>query len=87
MLYLIRQTGFQNQGAALVYQLRFACCQVLSHLDYVSALAGVEGNSTFITQNERIVSDVLRVVACLPPKFSGDALKFESGTWQQPARI
>jgi len=87
MMYLIRQTGFQNQGTPLVYQLRYACSQVLCHLDYVAALAGVEGHSTFISENERIVSDMLRVVACLPPKFSGDALKIESGTWSQVARI
>jgi hypothetical protein len=87
MLYKLRQSGFQNQGASLIYQFRFACCQVLSHLDYVSALAGVEGNSTLIAENERIVSDLLRTISRLPPKFCGDSLKAEFGTWQQPARI
>jgi hypothetical protein len=87
MLYKIRQSGFQNQGAALIYQYRFACCQVLSHLDYVSALAGVEGNSLSIAENERIVSDLLRTISRLPPKFCGDSLKAEFGSWQQVARI
>jgi hypothetical protein len=87
MLFKIRQSGFQNQGAALIYQYRFACCQVLSHLDYVSALAGVEGNSSSIAENERIVSDLLRTISRLPPKFCGDSLKAEFGTWQQVARI
>jgi hypothetical protein len=87
MLYFIRQAGFQNHDTALAYQLRFASSQVLSHLDYVSALSGVEGNSVYIRENECIVADVLRTVTCLPPSFSGEVLQAESGTWDQATRI
>jgi hypothetical protein len=43
VLYLLRKSGFQHQGAALAHQLKYASSVVGSHIDYISALAGVEG--------------------------------------------
>lgn len=86
-LYRLRQAGFQNRGIPLVFQYRLASAHVLSHLDYVAPLVGVEGYSLAIAANERILSNMLRVIAGTHPKSSGDALKAESGTWQQAARI
>jgi hypothetical protein len=86
-LYRLRQAGFQNRHIPLVFQYRLASAHVLSHLDYVAPLAGVEGYSTAVKQNEQMLSSMLRVIARTHPMSSGQALKAESGTWQQVVRI
>ena len=88
MLYVLRQAGIQNQPLPMVYQLRYAASQVLSHLDYVSAITGVEGTgSTEIQANELIVNQLLRLVTCSHPSTCSDALKAESGTWDFKTRV
>jgi len=86
-LYRLRQAGFQTRHIPLVFQYRLACAHVLSHLDYVAPLAGVEGYSDAVKRNEQMLSSMLRVITGTHPKSSGHALKAESGTWQQVARI
>jgi hypothetical protein len=88
MLYALRQAGIQNQPLPLVYQLRFAASQVLSHLDYISAIAGVESTgSVEIAQNELIVNQLLRLVTGCHLSTSTDALMAESGTWDFRTRV
>jgi hypothetical protein len=88
MLYALRQAGIQNQPLPLVYQLRFAASQVLSHLDYISAIAGVESTgSAEIAQNELIVNQLLRLVTGCHVSTSTDALMAESGTWDFRTRV
>lgn len=88
MLYALRQAGIQNQPVPLVYQFRFAASQVLSHLDYVAAIAGVEGTGSHgIMQNEMIVNKLLRMVTGCPPSACIDALMAESGTWDFRTRL
>jgi hypothetical protein len=86
-LFRLRQAGFQNRNIPLVFQYRLACAHVVSHLDYVAPLVGVEGYRAAIDKNEQILSDMLRAIAGTHPRSSGDALKAESGTWPQDARI
>lgn len=86
-LYQLRQAGFQNRNIPLVFQYRLVLAHVLSHLDYVAPVAGIHGYSASVAANERMLSDMLRVITCTHPKSSGDALKAESGTWQQDVRI
>ena len=88
MLYALRQAGVQNQPVPLVYQLRFAASQVLSHLDYVSAIAGVEGTGNEeIAQCELIVNQLLRLVTGCHMSTCTDAMMAESGTWDFRTRM
>ena len=87
MFYCLRQAGMQTQAAPLVYQLRFAASQVLSHLDYVAALAGVEGNDGEIAKCDILVDQLLRYVTCAPPTACGEALKAEAGVWKFTTRV
>jgi hypothetical protein len=87
VLYLLRQVGFHNRGIPLVFQYRFACALVLSHLDTVSMLAGVDGHGKAIAENEKIVYSLLRMITGAPYGCSAEALLVESGTWDQHPRI
>ena len=88
MLYSLRQAGMQNRGTPLVYQLRFAASQVLSHLDYIAAIAGVEGSGDGeILKNDMLVDHLLRFVTGCPPSTCGDALKAEAGVWHTETRV
>jgi hypothetical protein len=88
MLYCLRQSGFQNRPAPLIYQLRYAASQVLSHLDYVAALTGVEGSGECqMDENEVIVNDLLRFVTGCPLPTCVEALRAESGTWDFKTRV
>ena len=89
MLYCLRQVGLQNRPAPLVYQLRFAASQVLSHLDYIAAIAGVESSGKKqIAMNDIIVHHLLCLIAGLQwHGVSADALKSESGTWDSSTRV
>jgi len=87
MFYCIRQAGMQTQATPLVYQLRYAASQVISHLDYVAALAGVEGNDGEIDKCDAAIDQLLRFVTCAPLSACGDALKAEAGTWKFNMRV
>ena len=88
MLYSLRQAGMQNQSIPLVYQLRFAASQVLSHLDYISAIAGVEGGGDGeLVKNDMLVDQLLRLVTGVAPNACGEALKAEAGVWNTETRV
>lgn len=86
-LYRLRQAGLRNRHVPLAFQYRIACALVLSHLDYVAPLAGMEGYSKALQANEKLISQMLRMIVGTHPFSSGQALKAESGTWPQVVRI
>lgn len=86
-LYRLRQSGFHNRGIPLVFQYRLAFAVVISHLDYVAPLVGVEGNVSLLAKCEVVVSDLLRTITGCSPKCNGDSLKAESGTWDLSTRF
>ena len=86
VLYLLRQSGFQHKGAAMAHQLKFASSVVGSHIDYVSALAGIEG---YVAENkafDKISADLLRIITCTPPGTNGPALRSIFGVWDPKTR-
>ncbi len=87
VLYLLRQSGFQHQRAAIAHQLKYASSVVGSHIDYVSALAGIDGYETEIAAFAKLSADLLRVVSCTPPSTSGPALQALFGVWDPRSRI
>jgi hypothetical protein len=61
---------------------------VLSHLDYISALTGVEPSGVGeMGENEAIVDQLLRLVTGVEPTSRGNALEAESGTWDPVTRV
>ena len=87
VLYLLRQSGFQHQRAAMAHQLKYASSVVGPHIDYVSALAGIDGYETEIAAFAKLSADLLRVVSCTPPSTSGPALQALFGVWDPRSRI
>jgi hypothetical protein len=87
VLYLLRQSGFQHQRAAMAHQLKYVSSVVGSHIDYVSALAGIDGYETEIAAFAKLSADLLRVVSCTPPSTSGPALQALFGVWDPRSRI
>ena len=87
VFYLLRSSGFQHQGASLAHQLKYASSVVGSHIDYVSALAGIVGYSAEIASCEKLLADVLRFISCTPPGTSGPALQAIFGVWDVPTRM
>ena len=86
-LYLLRQAGFQNQGLQMVHQLRLAASCVLTHMDYVAALAGVDGHSEEIKKCQRVCDSLLRTVAGLRAHSCGAALSADAGVWSLTSRV
>jgi hypothetical protein len=86
VLYLLRKSGFQHQGAAMAHQLKYASSVVGSHIDYVSALAGVDGYVAETKAFAKLSADLLRVVSCTPPGTSGPALQSMFGVWDPDTR-
>ena len=87
VLYLLRRSGFQHQGAAMAHQLKYASSVVGSHIDYISALAGVEGYRAEIAAFAKLSADLLRVISCTPPSTSGPALQSMFGVWDPQTRL
>ena len=86
-MYLLRKSGFQHQGAALAHQLKYASSVVGSHIDYISALAGVEGYRAEIASFDKLSADLLRVISCTSPGTSGPALQSMFGVWDPQTRL
>ena len=84
--YLLRQSGWHNQGAALVDQLRLARCLVVAHLDYVAPLAGVEGHAALITRCDRVVEKLLCTIVGVRKGACGAALRADAGMWSYASR-
>ena len=86
-LYLLRQAGFQNQGLQMVHQLRLAASCVLTHIDYVAALAGVDGYTDEIKKCQRVCDSLLRTIAGLRAHSCGAALSADAGVWSMTSRV
>ena len=84
--YLLRQSGWHNQGAALVDQLRLARSLVFTHLDFVAPLAGVEGHSKEIVQCDRVVEKALGTITGVREQSCGAALRADAGMWSYASR-
>jgi hypothetical protein len=87
-LYKIRKGGLQHSGASLHALLEYVRGKVASHFNYISAVTGAGGckSSAPWRQCEEVMSDALQtVVDC--SIMNGNALKIESGTWDQQTRI
>ena len=86
-LYLLRQAGFQNQGLQMVHQLRLAASSVLTHIDYVAALAGVDGYTDEIKKCQRVCDSLLRTIAGLRAHSCAAALSADAGVWSMMSRV
>ena len=67
--------------------IKYASSVVGSHIDYVSALAGIDGYETEINAFDKLSADLLRVISCTPPSTSGPALQSIFGVWDPRTRI
>ena len=71
----------------MAHQLKYASSVVGSHIDYVSALAGVDGYAAENKAFAKLSADLIRVVTCTPPGTSGPALQSIFGVWDPDTRV
>jgi hypothetical protein len=90
--FTVVASGFYEKGASMASQLMYARAIVMSHLDYISAVAGVgraqiaSAKASPLAENERITTHVLRSIADLP-YANESVLRGEAGVWDQRSRI
>ena len=81
--------AFQQRAGSLYAQLEFMRATVFTHFDYISAVAGAGGDvrdQGSWPGNEELVTWALRMITgCRFVK--PEALRIESGTWDQRSRI
>jgi hypothetical protein len=59
---------------------------VLTHLDYVAAVAGVEGHSKQMHECDRVGEKLLATIVSVREKMDGGALRAEAGLWSMVSR-
>ena len=77
--YLLRQSGFQNHGAPMIFQWRLACSVALSYIDHIIVLSGVLGYSSQIEAADKEINLILRTIVGAPLLTDGLALRLEFG--------
>ena len=90
----MQRGGFQNAGYSLFDQLNNVRAKIACHFNYIAAVSGSGGRSRGApnsisapwTGAEDVISRALCVIAGFPFADT-DALKAESGTWDQQTRI
>jgi hypothetical protein len=94
VLHRMQRGGFQHAGFTLADQLMYVRGKVACHFNYVAAVTGAGGSvlaskkkgSAPWLGSESVMSRALCMLAEFPFADS-DALKVESGTWDQQTRI
>jgi hypothetical protein len=90
--HIVVASGFYEKGASMASQLMYARAIVMSHLDYISAVAGVgraqigSCKTSPLAENERITTSVLKSIADL--SYANEfVLRGEAGVWDQRSRV
>ena len=93
-VYNMQRGGFQHTGLALADQLAYVRGKVACHFNYVAAVAGAGGIAHRATKKnntapwlgaERVMERALCAMVDFP-FYDKEALKIESGTWDQQSR-
>ena len=84
----MRRGGLQNWGVPVSALLDFVRGKVAAHFNYIAAVTGAGGTKSSAPwrATEDVLTAALRT-ATSQPRANGDALKRETGTWDQQTRI
>ena len=87
-LHYMRRGGLQNWGVPVSALLDFVRGKVAAHFNYIAAVTGAGGTKSSAPwrATEDVLTAALRT-ATSQPRANGDALKRETGTWDQQTRI
>jgi hypothetical protein len=87
-LHYMRRGGLQNWGVPVSALLDFVRAKVAAHFNYIAAVTGAGGTKSSAPwrATEDVMTAALRT-ATSQPGANGDALKRETGTWDQQTRI
>ena len=87
-LHYMRRGGLQNWGVPVSALLDFVRAKVAAHFNYIAAVTGAGGTKSSAPwrATEDVMTAALRT-ATSQPGANGDAIKRETGTWDQQTRI
>ena len=88
-LHMALASGFQHMGT-LHTQLTYARSCILSHLDYIAAVAGCGGSPSTApcVANDAMLTSILRAITGVRfGESTATALRLESGMWDSRTRI